>query len=391
MPRQPKIDWATVLIAASANLVPSAVVATLGIALPELRQALALSEVEAGSLFSVIFVVAAIASAAAGRMADRAGRKTVLLVGIGGASVGFALAGLSFAYPLMLLFLACTGLGYGFTTPSLYALMSDLMPGRRGLATSLVSVAYGIGGSMGAVVSSALVARAGWRAAFLAVGGFGLGIMSLEAIRIKARAAFAATRATLSFRKSINRSMVILAMAEFFGGAVFWSSASWTPTVLRSAKELSLQETGLVMGVWALTPMIGALLLGAASDRFGRKAVIVSSALPGAVIAFVVYAWLASPLSLALGLGLLGILKATIPTLIVALAQDATSAESAGTASGVIMCMHYVSAVVAPLIAAQLIASTGDMILTMILTSSLPLIVFGALITAVEEKRAVRA
>ncbi|MBM2806910.1 MAG: transporter [Deltaproteobacteria bacterium] len=56
---------------------PSMMVATLGIALPEIRQSFALSEVAAGSLFSVMMLIAALTSAIAGRLADKFGRKRV--------------------------------------------------------------------------------------------------------------------------------------------------------------------------------------------------------------------------------------------------------------------------------------------------------------------------
>lgn len=387
MAKPTRADWPTALIAAASNLLPSMVVATLGIALPDVRQTLSLSEIEAGTLFSIIFVVAAVSSAAAGRLADKIGRKTVLLIGISTVSVGFALAGLSRAYPLMLVLLAITGLGYGFTTPSLYALMADLVPARRGLGASLVSVAYAIGASLGAIVSSTIIAGAGWRPAFLTAGGFGIAMTGLEMVRVRVVAKKQATHVGLSFRKSVNRSIIVLALAEFFGGSVFWSTASWTPTVLRTVKELSLRETGLVMGVWALTPMIGGLFLGALSDRVGRRRVILWSAFPAAATAYVAYEWLTSPGSLAVGLGLLAFLKATAPTLIIALAQESAAPDSAGTTSGVILSMHYVAAVVAPLVAAQLIATTGDMILTMVLTAALPLVVYGCLIATVKEQK----
>lgn len=364
-------------------------VATLGISLPEVRQTLLLSEIEAGSLFSAIFVVAAIASAIAGRLSDKTGRKSVLLMGIGFLSLGFASAGVSQSYPMMLLLLGITGLGYGFTTPSLYGLMSDLLPSRRGLGTSFVSVSYGIGGSLGSVVSSSVITRFGWRAAFLSVALMGAIIGALEMLWIKSTSSGQGAERQLPYRKAVNPNLVLLAVAQFFGASVFWSSASWTPTVLRGAKELSLSETGFVMAVWGLTPMIGALLLGALSDRFGRKVVILWSAYPGALVSFVVYYWLMSPASLALGLFLFGILKATVPPLVVALAQDSASADTVGTASGVIMSMHYVSAVTAPLVAARLIAGTGDMLLSMVMTSSVPFIIYGSLIAAVRERRRV--
>lgn len=386
VPNHPSVDWPKALIASIVTVVPSMAVATLGIALPDLRKSLLLSEIEAGSLFSVMFIVAVVASAAAGRLSDKIGRKAVLVTGVGLLSLGFGASGLSQSYIPMLGVLGFAGLGYGFTTPSLFALMSDLLPNRRGLAASLVSVSYGIGGLLGSVVASFIIATAGWRVSFFAVGVTGMAITALEMIAVKSASARQGGERLPSYREEINHTLVLLALAEFFGGSVYWSTASWTATVLRAAKELSLSETGFIMGAWGLTPMIGALVLGALSDRFGRKAVILWTAFPGALAAFVVYHLLTSPGTLAVGLVLFGILKASVPTLIVALAQDSASAEGVGTASGVVMSMHYVAAVAAPLISAHLIASTGDMILTMILTSSIPLIVYGGLIAAVRER-----
>ena len=74
-------------------------------------------------------------------------------------------------------------------------------------------------------------------------------------------------------------------------------------------------------------------------------------------------------------------------TLVIALAQDTTSSETIGAASGTIMSMHYVAAVTAPLFAAKIISGTGDMLLAMVLTSSVPLILFGAMIASVRERK----
>src|SRR5882724_10578261 len=50
--------WIAVVTVASANALPAMTVVTLGIVLPEIRASLGLSEVEAGALFSVLFVAA---------------------------------------------------------------------------------------------------------------------------------------------------------------------------------------------------------------------------------------------------------------------------------------------------------------------------------------------
>ena len=372
-------------IAPLANLIPSMVVATLGIGLREVSITLSLSAVQAGSLFSVIFVFASIGSAIGGRLSDRIGRKRVMVLGIILVASGFSIASYAETYAFMSVFLAVTGVGYGFTTPSLYALMSDLLPERRGLGATLVSVSYGIGVSTGAVVASFIIARVHWQIAFLAVGLFGFLIAAVEGIAVKS-ARRNGEHGRLRYRDLIDKTLVILALAEFFGGAVFFSSASWAATVLRMAKGLTLGETGFVMGLWGLTPMIGALVLGPLSDKYGRRFVILGSAFPAALAAFVSFQYLESPLALAVGLVVFGILKASVPTLIVPLAQESASPDAAGAAAGVIMSMHYISAVAAPLVTAALITGTGNMILAMVLTSVIPLCIYGSLIATVREK-----
>jgi hypothetical protein len=53
-----------------------------------------------------------------------------------------------------------------------------------------------------------------------------------------------------------------------------------------------------------------------------------------------------------------------------------------------IMSLHYTAGVLAPLFSARLITGTGDILLAMILVSSVPLVLYGALIGAVKERPA---
>src|SRR5262245_66606435 len=110
---------------------PSMMVATLGIALPEISQTFSLSTVAAGSLFSVMMIIAALTSFVAGRLADRLGRKAVLISGLSFLALGFGAAGITGDRLLFFFFLALTGVGYGFTPPSLYAIISGLLPNLR--------------------------------------------------------------------------------------------------------------------------------------------------------------------------------------------------------------------------------------------------------------------
>ena len=256
-------------------------------------------------------IVAALTSTVAGRLADRFGRKTVLIAGLSFLALGFGVAGTISNRFLFFLSLGITGLGYGFTPPSLYAVMSDLLPKRRGLGASLVSVSYGIGGAIGALLASRVTAALGWRAAFLAVAVIALADMLLQFYWIRnIRSIKSAVRAG-SIKDSLSLPLLILAVAEFIGGSVFWSSAAWTPTLLRSAKMLTLQETGWIMGVLSMANMLGSFCLGSLSDKLGRRRVIVLSSFPAALAAFAVFYWLQTPLDIALGIFVFGLLKAS--------------------------------------------------------------------------------
>jgi MFS family permease len=381
----------TLCIVPCSNLTPSMMVATLGIALPEIRGAFSLSTIAAGSLFSVMMIIAALTSGLAGRLADRIGRKTVLITGLSLLALGFGLAGVSSHPTLFFFFLALTGMGYGFTPPSLYAIMSDLLPNRRGLGASLVSVSYGIGGAIGAVLASRIIAAFGWRTAFLTVAGIAAADMLLQLYWIRNISSIRTASRSGSFKDAVTIPILILALAEFIGGSVFWSSAAWTPTLLRTAKALTLQETGWLIGLLSLANMLGSFSLGSLSDKLGRKTVIAYSAFPAALAAFIVFYWLESVVALAAGIFVFGTLKASVPALVVALAQEAAPAGSAGAASGIVMSLHYTSGVVAPLIAARFITGTDDIISAMILVCSVPLVLYGSLIASLRERSPISA
>lgn len=392
MPAEPpasiRTDWGSVWIAALSAVGPAMVVSVLGIALPEIRAALGLSAVRGGGLFSAIFVAAASASWLAGRLSDSLGRRQVLAAGGLALGAGFGLVSTVRDYGSAMAFLAVAGLGYGFITATVLSLVSDLLPGRRGLGMGLLSSTYGLGSVSGPITAAAMIRRFGWRGATASVGFIAGAIALLQWLRVREpRRAQPASRRSSGEGKAgvLNRNLVLLAVAQFFGGAVFWITSSWTPTFLRTAAGLTLDETGMVMAAWGATPVIGAMVLGTLSDRLGRKRIILLGAFPGVAAASAVYGWLAQPLALAAGICLLGLCKSPVPSLVVALAQDSAAMGRVGAASGIIMSMHYVAALTTPVAMGQLITWLDSMTLAMLLGSALAFAVFGLLVTSVRE------
>jgi MFS family permease len=384
--------WIAVVTVASANALPAMTVVTLGIVLPEIRASLGLSEVEAGALFSVLFVAASIASLTGGPLADRAGRFAVLLTGMALLCVPGLIA-FTDAYAMVLVLFGLAGVGYGFASIGLYALLSDLLPARRGLGAGLLSVAYGTGALMGPLLARAATAAAGWRAAFVAVAAIGLALTALQLVRrraverLRARDGGAAPRGRRpSFVRSINRDVALVTAASFFGGVLFWATSSWAPTVLRGDKGLTLPEAAVVMSAWGAMPMVGSILVGLLSDRFGRKIVMLSLAVPGAVAVIAIYTLLHSVAALTLGFALLGLFRSPIPSQPVALGQDSADAHARATASGLVMSAYYAAAVVVPLVTGAIIAALRDGVRSMVIVVPVGLAVYAALVAAVRER-----
>ena len=361
------------------------IIAALGIALPDILDALSLSQLQGGSLFSTTFIVATVSSALAGSLADRIGRKYVLVGGLGLLALGFAGAAVSTNSPAMFLSLSITGLGYGFIPPSLYALVPDLLPGRRGLGASLVSVFYGTGAAVGSLLASRILSALGWRAAFISIAALVAAHMFLQCYRLWNLHAKINEPRGSTLMQALAAPIVVLAVAEFIGGMVFWGSAAWMATLLRSAKALTIEDAGWLMGTWSVSYMIGSIVLGHVSDRVGRKRTILASALPATIAAFVCFYSLETPATLAPGIFIFGMFIAPAPSLVIAFAQEKIPAASAGTASGVILAAHFGAAIIAPVLTARLINATGNIIFALILMSTVPWLIFTCLVAALRD------
>ncbi len=393
MASAPRRLWVAVLTVASANALPAMTVVTLGFVLPDVRASLRLSEVEGGALFSALFVAASLASLAGGRLADRAGRFAVLLSGLVLLAVPGLIAVVD-AYAVALVLFGLAGIGYGFVSIGLYALLSDLLPTRRGLGAGLISVAYGVGALIGPLLAGAATALAGWRAAFVVIAAVGLAMTALQALyrstveALRAGGAAATPRgATPTLWSSVNRDVLLVAAGSFFGGVLFWATSSWAPTVLRADKALTLGEAAVVMAAWGATPMVGSILVGLLSDRLGRKRVMLSIGVPGGLAVIGIYTLLHSAAALALGFALLGLIRSPIPSQVVALGQDSAEGQATATASGLVVAAYYAAAVVVPLVTGAVMAGLGDGVRTMVIVVPAGLLVYGAFIAAVREPR----
>lgn len=230
-----------------------------------------------------------------GNLADRHGPKTLMLAGLACLAGGMLAAGLLPAYAVVLAGLALAGLGKSCFDPALQAYVAERVPyARRGLAIGLVEVAWAASSLLGIPLAGLLIARLGWRAPFLALGGLGLVAMVLVAGALGGgRAARgAAPGRGGAWREVIGRR----AARGALGYAFLFSMANDSLFVVYGAWLERDFQLGLV-GVGAATTAIGVGelagegLTAALADRVGlRRAVLAGAALTGV-------AYLALPLA----------------------------------------------------------------------------------------------
>lgn len=146
-------------------------IASMGVAAPKMVPALGLSKPEAGLAFSASLFGLLFGAAASGPLADRFGRRPVLLAAV----VIYGLFSLMTAfvtdYGLLLTVRGLTGIGLGGAMPMLIAIASELAPeNRRTVVVSSVTAGMPLGGALVGLLARTDLAQADWRLIFL-VGG----------------------------------------------------------------------------------------------------------------------------------------------------------------------------------------------------------------------------
>jgi len=279
--------------------------------LPTVMDRLAISEVQAGFAFSLLWGLYALCQYPSGRLSDRLTRTTLLVTGLTVVAAGFVVLSSAPNYPTFLLGAAVAGLGAGLYPTPARALVSDLFVARRGQAFGLHTASGDVGGATAAGLAVAALAVAGWREAYapvvvvLAGVALSLHLWSREAYtaptvdREAVAGGLADVRET-GRRLWTNPRMRWLLLAYTLFAFTWQSATGFLPTFLRAAKSFPPE---LASGGFAALFVVGAVvkpLSGALGDRLSRAGVAAGAlVLAAAALAAV----LVSSGTVAVGLG----------------------------------------------------------------------------------------
>lgn len=368
-----------------------------------------LDEAQLGLISSVFFLAYTAMQIPTGLLADRFGRKGLLVAGFLLFGVATGLSGLAPSYGMFLVTGALAGLGQGTYYPTQYALSSAVIPPeRRAVGSAVINSGMAVGISLGLLVSSYTTFSLGWgwRAPFLVMAG-PIVLAALLFARVvhegkggqakggqsKPQPAAGGANATadIPLQLVLTRRLLGLYALNFTSLYGFFVILTWLPYYLEVVRGFPVETTGVISSLvpWASIP--GALLVSAMSDRTGRRLHLVRVLLVLAALSImgIVYAKSRWVLFACLILyGLVG--KLAIDPLVVALTAEWAPAGRMATAMAFLNFAGMASSVLAPYVTGYLTSATGRMDLAFFIAGALLLAGFGIAL-AMPERAPARA
>jgi AAHS family 4-hydroxybenzoate transporter-like MFS transporter len=265
----------------------------------------------------------AIGALSSGPLADRYGRKAVLVSSVLVFGIACLLSAYSGSLSQLVIWRFVTGLGLGAAMPNAVTLMSEYCPdGSRATLTNAMFCGFPTGAAFGGFLAAWMIPMWGWRSVLMLGGTVPLVLVVLmllllpESVRYMVAKAYPAERIrrvlsrigplapgiasfTMSERAAskttatsgvgliLSRNYVVgsvmLWVAYFFGLVIFYALINWMPLLFSDA-GMSPQTASLISALFPLGG-VGAILFGFLMDRFnGNKIIAVGFALTAVAV-----------------------------------------------------------------------------------------------------------
>jgi predicted MFS family arabinose efflux permease len=258
---------------------------------PLIVPALHLSHSQVGMLASALALAWAFSSLIFGALSDRVGRRPVLIPAVFSFSILSGLSGIARGFGQLLFVRTLMGVAEGPTWSTITATVEESSaPNRRGRNVGIVvSAAALVGHAVAPVLTTQVGVRFGWQTAFFVAGipGLILGIVLWKYVRERwpdtqesSHRAVAADY--FSLLRYSNILLCCLASAGFM--TWLWVMHAFAPLYITQVSKNSATFAGLVLGASGVGEFLWGFSLPWLSDRWGRKPVLLFTALISAVV-----------------------------------------------------------------------------------------------------------
>jgi AAHS family 3-hydroxyphenylpropionic acid transporter len=348
-----------------------------GVVASRLGPALHLGPAQMGLFFSSATIGLIAGSLFGGRLADRHGRRAVLLPSLILFGLFSFATALSFDFSSLLAARLITGIGIGAALPCMVASVAEASrPGRAAAAVAALYAGMPAGGAVASLVA-ALNLFEDWKPIFMIGGIVPLLIGPLVPFimpNIVPRREMAGPRTPLAALFGPNAvTVTLLLWFGFFGAMVVHGLLlNWLPSLL-IARGVGRSDAVLVQVLFNLAGATGSILAGRSMDAFNQKAVV-AMAFVGLAVALVVLAAPLPQIVFLFGAGaLVGLASMGVQGIIYGLASRCYPAAMRGTGVGAAVAVGRAGSVAGPLLAGGLMAAgqNGAGVLTAVLPVAL--------------------
>lgn len=288
--------------------------AAIGFVAPALIKDWGIARIALGPVLSAALIGLAAGALISGPLADRLGRKRVLVGSVllyGLLSIASSAAN-SISALTILRFV--TGIGLGAAMPNATTLLSEYVPAKRkALLVNIMFCGFTLGASAGGFVAAALIPAHGWRSVFITGGvlpiALSFALVALpESIRFMVARSWPAQQirrvlTRIARGRSVDASQFVLGedrtdagaaplavilspryrfgtsmlwLTYFMGLLVYYLLTSWMPTLVKDA-GFTLQQAALVTALFPLGGGLGAITCGWLMDRFNPHRVVAAT------------------------------------------------------------------------------------------------------------------
>ncbi|MEV6558508.1 MFS transporter [Nocardia sp. NPDC051756] len=323
------------------------------ILLPDIKATYGLTGGQAGVIATIFTLGMGLAGIPAGYLADRFGRKRIILGSLVIFSVSCALQAVAVGIADMTLWRVLSGVGEGMQNAALFAAVGAYFSRHRGFAIGSINAAFGLGAFTGPLLGGALLSATGdWRTPLIVFGGIGVVIIILVLLLVpesvtevgrKQQPSVAPTIAGDAVR-FLNRRVVCAGIGAAAGGFTIYGYLGLYPTYLREAHGFTAAQAGWAASMFGIGAL-GALVGGAVADRVDQRLLNVGGFLGIMILGVAIFGF-ATPLpvqmvlSLLLGISFTGIVYTNTS----ALMQRSVDVRYLGRVSGLFVAAMYIPA-----------------------------------------------
>jgi AAHS family 4-hydroxybenzoate transporter-like MFS transporter len=281
----------------------------IGYVAPALAREWGLTKVALGPVFSAGLFGLMIGALVFGPLADRVGRKKIIILSTAAFGLGALATALAQDVNALLVIRFLTGLGLGGAMPNAVAMTSEYNPQRRRATMVMIMFCgFSIGAALGGFLAAGLIPHYGWRSVFVVGGVAPLLLLPVlvwrlpESVRFLATAGQAPERVAellkrISphsafardarfvvhepglagipvvhlFREGRTAATLLLWVVFFMSLLDIYFLANWLPTVLNDLGA-SVSEAVVIGSMLQVGGVVGTFALGSVIDRFSFRA-----------------------------------------------------------------------------------------------------------------------